>query len=181
LVPETAADLYHAIGGGIERLGSALHGLRGRQRAAGLIFGSHKATPDYGIAKSWLSVQETAAFLEVSESWVRRHLHEFTRLGRLVRIDSSLRLRRFRGKQSMGNRLKPERMVPVGFKRYQRGSVSKRGSKGSQMWYGVCRPGVSYLTSRTVTSRQRDARSHCGNTDAALQELKNGIAYLCYF
>jgi len=34
LVRETAADLYHAIGGGIERLGSALHGLRGRQRAA---------------------------------------------------------------------------------------------------------------------------------------------------
>jgi hypothetical protein len=34
LVRETAADLYQAIGGGIERLGSALHGLRGRQRAA---------------------------------------------------------------------------------------------------------------------------------------------------
>ncbi len=30
-------------------------------------------------------------------------------------------------------------------------------------------------------SRQRDARLLCGNTDAALQELKNGIAYLRYF
>ena len=34
LVRETAADLYQAIGGGIERLGSALHGLRGRRRTA---------------------------------------------------------------------------------------------------------------------------------------------------
>lgn len=34
LVRETATDLYQAIGGGIERLGSALHGLRGRQRTA---------------------------------------------------------------------------------------------------------------------------------------------------
>ena len=34
LVRKTAADLYHAIGGGIERLGAALHGLRGRQQAA---------------------------------------------------------------------------------------------------------------------------------------------------
>jgi ribosomal subunit interface protein len=34
LVRETAADLYQAIGGGIERLGSALNGLRGRQRTA---------------------------------------------------------------------------------------------------------------------------------------------------
>lgn len=34
LVSATAADLYQAIGGGIERLGSALHGLRGRQRTA---------------------------------------------------------------------------------------------------------------------------------------------------
>jgi len=34
LVRETAPDLYQAIGGGIERMGSALHGLRGRQRTA---------------------------------------------------------------------------------------------------------------------------------------------------
>ena len=34
LVRETATDLYHAIGGSIERLGSKLHGLRGRQRDA---------------------------------------------------------------------------------------------------------------------------------------------------
>jgi len=34
IVRETAAELYQAIGGGIERLGSALHGLRGRQRTA---------------------------------------------------------------------------------------------------------------------------------------------------
>ena len=34
LVRETAADLYQAIGGGIERLGSALHGMRGQQRTA---------------------------------------------------------------------------------------------------------------------------------------------------
>ncbi len=106
------------------------------------------------LGREWKFVLYWGRFLAQRPAdyhWVRRHLHEFTRLGRLVRIDSSLLLRRFRGKQSMGNRLKPERMVPVGFKRYQRGSVSKRGSKGSQMWYGVCRPGVSYLTSRTVT------------------------------
>lgn len=34
LVRKTATDLYRAIGGSIERLGSALHGLRGRQRDA---------------------------------------------------------------------------------------------------------------------------------------------------
>ena len=34
LVRETATDLYQAIGGSIERLGSKLHGLRGRQRDA---------------------------------------------------------------------------------------------------------------------------------------------------
>lgn len=34
LVRETATDLYHAIGGGIERLESAFHGRRGRQRDA---------------------------------------------------------------------------------------------------------------------------------------------------
>lgn len=34
-VSEAAADLYLAIGGGIERLGAALHGVRGRQRTGG--------------------------------------------------------------------------------------------------------------------------------------------------
>lgn len=34
LVRETATDLYRAIGGSIERLGSALHGRLGRQRDA---------------------------------------------------------------------------------------------------------------------------------------------------
>jgi ribosomal subunit interface protein len=46
LVRETATDLYRAIGGGIERLGSALHGLRGRQRDTERKFESKENRPD---------------------------------------------------------------------------------------------------------------------------------------
>jgi excisionase family DNA binding protein len=63
------------------------------------------------MAARLLTVRESAAFLGTSESWVRRHVRELPaiRLGRLIRFDSALLLRQFQGKQSAGNRLKPER------------------------------------------------------------------------
>jgi len=91
-----------------------------------------------------LDVSAAASLLGVSESWVRRHSSELpaVRVGRLVRFDPILLHREFQGRSDVGNRLKPERIVPMGFKRYQRGSVLKRGSKGKQMWYGMWREDV---------------------------------------
>ena len=95
-------------------------------------------------ASPLLKVRETAAFLNVSETWVRRHERELpaVRSGRLLRFDPVLLRREFQGRSSAGNRLKPGRMVPMGFRRYQRGSILKRGAKGQQSWYGMWREDV---------------------------------------
>lgn len=87
-----------------------------------------------------IDVTQTAAMLGVSECWVRRHNGELpvVRVGRLLRFDSSLLLRRFQGRVSAGNRLKPEGTIPM-VKRYQQGSLIKRGKRGQQMWYGMWR------------------------------------------
>jgi integrase len=100
--------------------------------------------PHEGIPGHLFTARETASFLDVSESWVRRHQKELpsVRVGRMVRFDSSLLRHEFQGRKEAGNRLKPERMVPMGFKRYQRGSVFKKGGRGNQMWYGMWREDV---------------------------------------
>jgi integrase len=65
-------------------------------------------------------------------------------------------------------------MVPVGFKRYQRGSVLKRGSKGKQMWYGVWREDVPNPDGG-FTRRQRKVKlgavSELTNKAMALERL----------
>jgi excisionase family DNA binding protein len=94
---------------------------------------------------AFLTVSQAASFLNVSTSWVRRHIRELpsVHVGCLVRFDASLLHRAFQSRTVAGNRLKPERtMVPTGFRRYQRGSVLKRGKKGQQTWYGMWREDV---------------------------------------
>jgi hypothetical protein len=81
--------------------------------------------------KTVLSVQETASFLGVSASWVRRHLAELPVVpmpGRLVRIDSA----KIQGTMMDGKSLKPQE--PTMVNRFQRGRVYERGKK--KMWYG---------------------------------------------
>src|SRR5580698_8287305 len=80
-----------------------------------------------------MDVKQAAALLSVSDCWVRRHSSELpiVRVGRLLRFDSTLLLRRFQGRVSAGNRLKPEGTIPM-VKRYQQGSLVKRGKRGQQ-------------------------------------------------
>jgi integrase len=107
---------------------------------------------------SLISVRDAAAFLGVSESWVRRHQHELpiVRTGRLVRFDSVLLRQKFHGKQSSGNRLKTGGKVNLQLRRYQRGYVYKTGKK-QKVWYGMWRDDVRTPEGKTVR-RQRNVR-----------------------
>jgi integrase len=107
---------------------------------------------------SLISVREAATFLGVSETWVRRHQHELpvVRTGRLVRFDSVLLWRQFRGKQSVGNRLKNGEKVKSQLQRYQRGYVYKTGKK-QKVWYGMWREDIRTPDGETVR-RQKNVR-----------------------
>jgi excisionase family DNA binding protein len=109
---------------------------------------------------SFLCIREAAVLLGVSESWVRRHTMELpaVRLGRLVRFDSALLLRRFQCTKSPGNRLKPEgtSSMNLGLRRYQRGHVYKTGKK-LKVWYGMWREDVRTPEGRIVR-RQHNVR-----------------------
>jgi len=95
-------------------------------------------TAPFGDLPCFLTVAEAAALLQVSQSWVRRHVSELpvARLGRLVRIDSSLLVNQMRRRIGDGKSLKPERISMLS--RYQRGYVYKAG-KMLKVWYGVFR------------------------------------------
>ena len=101
-------------------------------------------TSDELVTLRLLDASATASLLGVSETWVRRHIGELpaVRVGRLVRFDSRLLQRKFQSTTEPGNRLKPGRKVPMGLRRYQRGSVVKRGKRGQQVWYGMWREDV---------------------------------------
>ena len=103
-----------------------------------------------------LNVRGTASLLGVSESWVRRHVLELptVRLGRLLRFDPALLRRKFQSRTITGNRLSPERTVPMDFKRYQRGSVYRSGRRGKQVWKGMWRQDVPNANGG-FTRRQR--------------------------
>lgn len=111
------------------------------------------------IESALLNVKEAASFLGVSETWVRRHVSALpsVNVGRLLRFDTILLCRQFQGRRDAGSRLKPKRKVPMGYMRYQRGSVVKRGKKGQQVWYGVCREDVP-KPDGGFTRRQRMVR-----------------------
>src|SRR5438045_2622750 len=102
-----------------------------------------------------LAVAQTALFLGLSQSWVRRHQLELPaiRLGGSVRFDSVLLSDYLRGKVSAGTRLKSER-TPMEPNRYQRGSVALRGEV--KTWYGTFREDV--VTPSGTERRQRQVR-----------------------
>jgi len=95
-------------------------------------------------ASPLLTVHQAASLLNVSETWVRRHLRELpaVRVGRLVRFDSMLLRREFQGRTDARSCLETGKVVPVNFKRYQRGAVYKVGKRGSQVWVGMWREDV---------------------------------------
>src|SRR5271170_5520605 len=96
---------------------------------------------DVTVPPALLDVRQTAAQLGVSECWVRRHVKQLpaVRVGRLIRFDSALLLRKFQGSVSGGNRLKPEGKAPMVKRRFQKGMLLKKGKRGQQVWYGVFR------------------------------------------
>ena len=69
--------------------------------------------PSRDKSDSLLDVRAAAALLNVSETWVRRHVAELpvVRVGRLVRFDAHLLRRRFEGRKIAGNRLRTERIL----------------------------------------------------------------------
>jgi integrase len=122
-----------------------------------------------------LDVRKTADFLDVSHSWVRRHAHELpcVRVGRLVRFDSMLLLRNFAGMvHGSGKSLGEATMQPTQ-RRYQNGSVFKRGN--IKTWFGVFREDVR-KPNGTVVRRQRKVRlgtlAELPTKHAAVQELQ---------
>ncbi len=105
-----------------------------------------------------LNVREAANRLKVSQSWIRRHIAELpsVRVGSLVRFDSALLLRQFRGTQPLGNRLKTGGTMSLQLRRYQRGYVYKTGRK-TKVWYGMYREDVQ-TAEGTIARHQRNVR-----------------------
>lgn len=103
----------------------------------------------------FLSVREAASLLGVSECWVRRHAAELpvVRVGRLIRFDSALLLQRFRAIHPVGSRLTGRTEMTLQVRRYQRGTVYKKGHR-VKMWYGVWRVDVR-KSDGTIGRRQR--------------------------
>ena len=93
-----------------------------------------QSRPPETIPSPLWDVKQAAEYLNVSESWVRRHLHELhhRREGRLIRFDPETLKRKVEDRKS----LEPtRRLMPNN--RYQRGGVYLRGKK--KMWYGTYR------------------------------------------
>ena len=110
-------------------------------------------------ASTLLTVRQAASILNVSESWVRRHVCELpaVRVGRLVRFDPTLLRREFQGRTDARSCLEPERTVPMGYRRYQCGSAYKVGKRGRQTWVGMWREDVP-IVGGGFTRRQRKVK-----------------------
>jgi excisionase family DNA binding protein len=130
--------------------------------------------------RSLMDVRDAANFLGVSESWVRRHAHELpaVRVGRLVRFDAALMLRTFSGKPSgsgKGESLGKEAVIVQ--RRYQNGSVYKRGKK--KVWCGMFREDVR-KPDGGLLRRQRKIRlgtlAELPTKHAAMNELQKHMA-----
>lgn len=127
-----------------------------------------------GPVQPLFDVRQTAAFLNVSDSWVRRHVAELpaVRIGRLVRFDSVLLKNQYSGNVSAsGKSLGKASMVIQ--RRYQSGSVYKRGKK--KVWFGMFREDVR-KPDGTLERRQRKIRlgtlSDLPTKHAAMNELQ---------
>jgi excisionase family DNA binding protein len=133
----------------------------------------HSNSPSDGFCKPLLTVREAACLLNVSQSWIRRHIHELpvVRLGRAVRLDSALLLRQTQGKLAVGNRLKTGEKMSL--RRYQRGYLYKTG-KRRKVWYGMWREDVQGSDAK-LSRRQRNVRigtvAEFPTRAAALEEL----------
>jgi hypothetical protein len=94
---------------------------------------------------SLLTVAESAEYLHVSTSWVRRHFSELpvSRHGRLIRIDSE----KLTLSTQTGNPLEPRKAIMPN--RYQIGSVKPRG----KTWQGIYR--VDVQTPTGIERRQK--------------------------
>ncbi len=123
-----------------------------------------------------LTADQVAKELGVSISWVRRHTCELpvVRLGRLVRFDSSLLFSCSNVRLDVGNRSKPERSdMTLQFRRYQRGSLYKRGTR-IKKWYGMWREDVRLPDGST----QRRQRNICLGPMSELPTRSAAFAYL---
>jgi integrase len=98
------------------------------------------------------NVAQTAEHLQVSVSWVRRHLCDLPaiRCGRLLRFDSEgLKL-------AVGKSLGSERVTTVMPRRYQQGSIVWRNTKRGKVCYGVYR--VDVQTTSGIKREQKKVR-----------------------
>jgi len=123
-------------------------------------------------APLFLDVRQAAALLNVSNSWVRRHIAELpvVRIGLLVRFDSLLLKNQYSGNVSPSGKSLGKALM-VNQRRYQNGSIQKRG----QVWYGVFRADT---VSADGTPGRKQRRIRLGSVSdlptkyAARQELQ---------
>lgn len=100
------------------------------------------------------NIAQAAAHLQVSASWIRRHLSDLPtiRCGRLLRFDSDkigLRL-------ADGKSLRSERVTTVIPRRYQQGSIVWRNTKHGKVCYGIYR--VDVQTATGIKREQKKVR-----------------------
>jgi integrase len=121
-----------------------------------------------------LDVRQTAALLNVSDSWVRRHVGELpvVRMGRLIRFDSVLLKNQYSGNVSVSGKSLGKAAMQIQ-RRYQSGSVFKRGKQ--KVWFGMFREDVRKADG-TLERRQRKIRlgtfSELPTKYAAMNELQ---------
>ena len=120
-----------------------------------------------------LTIAQVARDFSVSESWLYHHWRELPhfRVGRSIRFDSALLRRHFQARYQTrtGSRPNLEGGIPMGLRRYQRGSVVKQG-KRIKAWYGIWREDVR-LPDGGFFRRKRKVRL------GAVNELSRSRAY----
>ena len=102
-----------------------------------------------------LSVREAARLLNVSQTWVRRHAKELSGIrlsAHALRFDSALLTEYIQARMASGKCLNREQSMTQ-FRRWQRGSVVKRGSK-TKIWVGIFREDV-VQPDGTITRKQK--------------------------
>jgi hypothetical protein len=101
------------------------------------------------------TIAQTADFLHVSVSWVRRHqinLPIVAMPGRLISIDSE----RLQSTMAVGKSLKSERVTTVIPRRYQQGTLVWKNTKHGKVCYGMYR--VDIQTASGIHRQQKKIR-----------------------
>jgi len=114
----------------------------------------HSGTP-VALALSLWDVKETAEYLNVSESWVRRHLSELphSRQGRLIRFDPDALKSRVADRKPLESERITGMPVP---RRHQQGSIVWKDTKEGKVAYGIYR--VDVRTANGVERKQKKVR-----------------------